>query len=671
MENAEAHGFGPASWQWQVVDSGHGRCIGRVGRARGNYCRRAVLRPSSGLPKIAGPLHPICVARLLHYAPHNAPSSAGAALGIIVSRVAPDGKVAYVFTRSTWHRLIPLHDFDDSGLIVIDEDLENGPGGDFLGKATVERRYPTETIARLGEIGVWRFFVEDETHSPNQASLWHLNSLSALLAQRSGSLAITLGINGLALLPLHLRGSATQISFWSKKFLAGKSAAMGLSEWDYGSDLANNETRASEDRDHYVINGEKRPLNQARQADIITVLARTSEAPSAALLGASAGMSIFMIERDDTVVNLDRIATLPMDTADIAGFKLENTRVPISARIGDEGEGFSIAMKSLAISRGGIAAFPSGTTTSARRLAARYATERHLYGKPIVVLPAIERHLLRCAAFELAVNCLAMKATAIVNTFGQRAAYYTSTAKYICSKLGELCVDEGRQILGARALIVGEYETLVRDAILYGVFDGTSHVVLDGLRHLIRQVVARPTNIDDVFTDVTEAYRVSPVPIKEATRRRGRLLVASPGEYARKLAQSHGDIPLEALVKTAECLTRLVALSSGNGAFKEQTFAFDATDAVTRVEAAFAVAELGDPGRRKDQGLRALSATHCEHSGMDAHRVATCAIGVLSEQAASSCLRLAAGMGQIALANECVVAIELSEKLARLERSEA
>ena len=390
---------------------------------------------------------------------------------------------------------------------------------------------------------------------------------------------------------------------------------MGLSEWERGSDLSRNETRATRQGEGYELCGEKRPLNQARFADILTVLARTSDPTEGSLLGASAGMSVFMLERDETVENLDRIVTLPAVAADIGGFRLRASRVGSDALIGGEGEGFSLVQKSLAISRGGISAFACGTSALGRRLAADYVFSRHLYGAPIAALPAVAGHLQRLAAFELAVHCLSLRATALANAVGQGAAYYTAMAKYMCCELGERAAEEGRHLFGARALMGGPYEAVVRDSLLYGAFDGTRHVVLDGLKHRVRQALSGRRRAGSIVGELKEAYRTPPAPIVEAARLSGRPLAACPLAHSRELAELSGSVDIAPLAAAAECVVEIVRQVAESDHFSGQREAFDAVDAVCRIEAAIAVAELGDRRRRIALGLAELGDTHCKISG--------------------------------------------------------
>lgn len=548
-----------------------------------------------------------------------------------------------MFASSTWRRLLPLEDWDVALFHEIDEELEHGAAGRDLANALGEERYPLETIERLGRLGMWRFFA-DAPGEPSLSTIWHVNSLNALLARRSASLAISIGINGLALLPLYIAGTAEQIRFWSEKVLAGKRAAMGLSEWDKGSDLADNETRAVRDGDGYVLTGEKRPINQARMAHILTVLARTSEADSSKVLGATAGMSVFMAERDGTVVDLERVLTLPVAAADIAGFRLDRTRVPMSARIGEEGAGFALVQKSLTISRGGISAFASGTSELARSLAGVHLRERVLYGNPIAKLDAVAEHHRRAAALELAIHCLSIKATALANAFGQRASYYAALAKYVCCELCEACADEGRRILSARALIRGPYETVVRDAILYASFDGTRHVVLDGLRHRARQAIVGRRRAGAVVDELATACRTPPASIFEAARKDGRPIMASPLAHARALAEIGGAVDASPMVAAAEVTEAAVGGVAASDHWRRQSIAFEAVDAVSRLEAALAVAELGDDGRRRGLGLVPAGEPR-DPDAPAAEGVATLAIAMLAGDAAARGARLAAIAG--------------------------
>ncbi|HWM86963.1 MAG TPA: acyl-CoA dehydrogenase family protein [Kofleriaceae bacterium] len=506
----------------------------------------------------------------------------------------------------TWQRCSPLSgglgplEGIGSHLSRIDTQAE-------LARCEATELFPEQLIAQLRQLGLPLVFAPGAPY----ATAYHMNTLSALAAQHSGSLAISIGITGLALLPVYIAGTGAQLALVRERVLAGAQAAMLLSEWSHGSDLLATETRAERGRcdgggfsasagpaEHYRVSGEKQLINLGRRAQLLTTLARTSQ--PAGGLGGAGGLTLLLIERDRTVEALPRRRTLAAPAAEIGGARFAGTLVPASSRIGEEGEGFRLVQSALALSRGGISAFAAGTATRACRLAFAHARERVLYGEPIARLPAVADHLARMAAFDLAANCLSLAAAAAVNALGQRAAHLTAVAKLVSCDLAERAVVEGRAVLSARALLADlPYQQVLRDVMLYGIFDGTRHLMLDQIQWRVRQMV----RLGETDEERPAIYAAPPAPMTESARRRGRAWLPRPAGTAARLAGMDGiDLgPLADAARALESATARLAPEAWS-----EPLAFTVAASWARLEAALAVAELGDPARRAALGLPAM-----------------------------------------------------------------
>src|SRR6185503_2257377 len=109
------------------------------------------------------------------------------------------------------------------------------------------------------------------------------------------------------------------------------------------------------------------------------------------------------------------------------------------------------------------------------------------------------------------------------NALGLGAAHYTAVAKLACCRLAEEAVDEGRRVLGARALLAAHpYSQLVRDILLYGIFDGTSHLMLEQIQWRLAQESARPERDADTLSMLREIYGAPPAPLPAILRQRAR-----------------------------------------------------------------------------------------------------------------------------------------------------
>jgi hypothetical protein len=378
---------------------------------------------------------------------------------------------------------------------------------------------------------------------------------------------------------------------------------MLLSELDAGSNLLAIRTTADRSPTGYVVHGEKQLINMVRRADLLVTLARTS-APAGGL-GAASGLSLFLIVRDATVENLPRWRTSPVPAADIGGVRFDGTAVGAEALLGEEGQGFGLVQKSLALSRGGISAFAVGTSNRALGIALAYAGERTLYGAPIAKLDAIADHLVKMAAWDLAVTTLALKACAAVNAYGGRAAHLTAVAKLACCDLAERAVGEGRAILGARSLLTSlPYQQLSRDVTLYGIFDGTRHVMLEQIQWRLRQLSARTDEADGEVDPGAGIYRAAAEAMPTVVRRRGRPWLPKPSAVAGRLANT-SRFDLQPLMACSLALDE-VARRIDPDVWKGQTVSFALAECLAHLEAALAIAELADPSQRPALGARAI-----------------------------------------------------------------
>jgi alkylation response protein AidB-like acyl-CoA dehydrogenase len=500
----------------------------------------------------------------------------------------------------TWLRLCPMS-IQDGPLAAIRAHLTSAEVRAELARCEAEERFPDRLVDELAALGLPLLFAA--APGAPYTTAYHMNALNALAAGASGSLAISLGITGLALLPVYIAGTDEQLAVVRERVGAGAQAAMLLSEWSHGSDLLAGETRAERAPDGYRVTGEKQLINMVARAGLLMTLART--APPAAGLAGAGGLSLFLIDRDDTVEALPRRRTLPVPAAEIGGVRFRATHVPASRRIGPEGDGFRLVQAALVVSRGGISAFAAGTASRACALAFAYARERVLYGQPIAQLGPVAENLARMAALDLAAASLSVAAAAAVNALGQRAAHMTAVAKLVTCDLAERAVGEGRAVLSARSLLADlPYQQVVRDSMLYGVFDGTRHLMLDQVQWRVRRMARPAEPAEPARADI---YRPAPAPMTESARVRGSAWLPRPSVSAAALAATGGAVDLDPLCDGARALEAATAALPGE-AWADPGLAAGLASAWAQLEAALAVAELADPIRRERLGMPALAA---------------------------------------------------------------
>jgi alkylation response protein AidB-like acyl-CoA dehydrogenase len=521
---------------------------------------------------------------------------------------------------TAWQRLSPHPVWRSDPLASIERALGEPDAAALLSELESERAYPAPLLARIDALSVARIFAD-----PALATPYHVGALAEILARSSGALAISVAVNSLALLPAYVAARPEQLDVLRARVLAGDRAALLLTELGHGSDLLATETFAelghqvdgrfspceADDATHARIRGDKQLINGGSKHRLLVVLARTRLAsPADGRLGAG-DLSLFCVERDHSVEALPKWQTSAAPGADIAGVRFHDTVVPLDSLVGELGDGIAVLNKTLAMSRGGISALAAGAAQAAHTHAHAYARARVLYGAPIASLGAIADHLARANACSLACAALSVKQAALVNGLGAGAAYHAAAAKLACCSLAEDAVTEGRQVLGARALLCSDrYERLVRDVLLYGVFDGTRHLMLEQLHWRLAQMAARSPASDDgheALARTAALYHQPPQSFTKVARLSARPWLPHAPSYARALAKSSRLEWLEALATIAEALLDCQRALSASGRWpKDQAIRHLAGEQLASVEVLLALAELAEEDGRAALDLRPI-----------------------------------------------------------------
>lgn len=461
-----------------------------------------------------------------------------------------------------------------------------------------EGRYPQAVLDELHARGLSGLFGRD-------ATAWHLGALQAELAAADGTLAITVGVNGLALLPIHLDASDELRERVLERVAGGEMGAMLLTEWAHGSDLLANETRAVRTSDGYRIEGAKALINGGARHRLLTVLARTRDRELRTPQDRRAALgdhTLFWLERNNSVVATARHPTLPARGADISQVELRGASAGADAIIGREGDGFAVVRRTLTVSRGGIAALAAGATAAVHAQARAYAHSRVVYGAPIAQLDAIADHLAELAELDAECSAIAARATAFANAFGLDAAPHTAAAKLIAPRIAERATDLARRVLGSRALLEDhDLARFIRDVPLYAIFDGTQHVMLEELSFGLDRL-ARGRRLDDAnpLERARAAWTTAPRPLRELGRLETRMRPIDPRRYARALAHRSEWRWLSSLPSLVDELFALRHRLAESGGWSRQSIRFGAAEALAWLEGCFACVELADAGNAPD-----------------------------------------------------------------------
>jgi alkylation response protein AidB-like acyl-CoA dehydrogenase len=281
-------------------------------------------------------------------------------------------------------------------------------------------------------------------------------------------------VQKLGALPIILAGSPEQKDRYFPRLASGEwLIAFALTEAAAGSDVASNRMRAARDGDDYVLSGSKRFITHGSVANVLTVFALTD--PEA---GGRGGMSAFIVETDTPGFAAPRVEhKMGIRGSPTAELTFDEVRVPLANRIGDEGEGFKIAMETLDRSRLGIAAQAVGIAQGALDAAIAYAADRRQFGERVVDFQGIQWMLADMATRTEAARQLTYAAAARVDANASDLPYWTSSAKLVAGDSAMRVTTDAVQVLGGYGYIT-EYpvERMMRDAKITQLYEGTQQI---------------------------------------------------------------------------------------------------------------------------------------------------------------------------------------------------
>ncbi|MCW3836560.1 acyl-CoA dehydrogenase family protein [Sphingomonas canadensis] len=288
----------------------------------------------------------------------------------------------------------------------------------------------------------------------------------------------TFGTNlGIGSQGLVLAGTPEQKAEWLPRIASGEViASFALTEPDVGSDSGAVKTRAVRARDAdgaevYRLTGTKRFITNADKAHVFTVMARTGEDPG------GRGVSAFLVPRDLPGISIgEPEKKMGQKGAKVADVIFDDVPVPASLRLGEEGQGFKIAMQVLDRGRLHISAVCVGVAERLIADCVAYASARKQFGKPIAEHQLIQAMIADSKTEALAARALVME-TAAAKDAGANVVMESAAAKYFASEMVGRVADRAVQIFGGAGYIA-DYgiERLYRDVRLFRIYEGTSQI---------------------------------------------------------------------------------------------------------------------------------------------------------------------------------------------------
>jgi acyl-CoA dehydrogenase len=279
---------------------------------------------------------------------------------------------------------------------------------------------------------------------------------------------VGIGSQGLAMF-----GTEAQKRKWLPGIASGDVVtSFALTEAEAGSDSGAVRTKAERDGDAYVLNGSKRYITNAARASLFTVMARTN--PD---VKGGAGVSAFLVPADAPGVSVGKPEKkMGQQGAHIHDINFDNVRVAAALRLGDEGQGFRIAMQVLDRGRLHISSVCVGVAERLIEESVRYATERKQFGQPIANFQMIQAMLADCRAEANAGRAMVLDA-ARKRDAGGDVTMDAAAAKLFCSEMVGRVADRAVQIFGGSGYVADHgIERFYRDVRIFRLYEGTSEI---------------------------------------------------------------------------------------------------------------------------------------------------------------------------------------------------
>ena len=335
-----------------------------------------------------------------------------------------------------------------------------------------ENRFPTEAIEKLGKMGVLGTPYTKEYGGAGLDVLSYAIAVEELSRVDGGTGVILSAHVSLGTYPIFAYGTEEQKQKYLIPLVKGeKLAAFGLTEPNAGSDAGGTETTAVLEGDYYILNGGKIFITNADKADTYVVFAVTT--PDIGVKGISA----FIVEKGwEGFTFGDHYDKMGIRSSSTAELIFNNVKVPKENLLGEEGQGFKIAMKTLDGGRIGIASQALGIAEGAYENALEYSKERIQFGKPICQQQAISFKLADMATKIRAARLLVYSAAELKENhepYSMEAAMAKQYASDICLEV----VNDALQIFGGNGYLKGmDVERAYRDAKICTIYEGTNEI---------------------------------------------------------------------------------------------------------------------------------------------------------------------------------------------------
>ncbi|MBC8205107.1 MAG: acyl-CoA dehydrogenase family protein [FCB group bacterium] len=347
-----------------------------------------------------------------------------------------------------------------------------------------ESAFPWDMVKVFADAGFYEVFVPEEYGGAGGGVL-ELCLVVEELSRICGGISLAVAASALGTFPILISGSDEQKARYLPDLVSGrKIAGFGLTEPAAGSDAAAIRTTAVRKGDYYIINGTKCFITNGSVAKIYTIIASTDPAKG------SRGASAFIIEEGFEGFSYGKIEDkMGIRASATSELVFEDCKVPVENRIGSEGKGFSVAMRTLDRARPGVAAQAVGIAQGALDLALEYTMQREQFGKSISSFQGIQWMLADMATQIEASRALVIASARMIDADLSNISQGSAMAKLFASDTAMKVTTDAVQLFGGYGYMKDyPIEKFMRDAKITQIYEGTNQIQREVIaRALIRE----------------------------------------------------------------------------------------------------------------------------------------------------------------------------------------
>ncbi|WP_028632573.1 acyl-CoA dehydrogenase [Pseudomonas parafulva] len=333
-------------------------------------------------------------------------------------------------------------------------------------------RFPKEAIEEMAGLGLFGMLVPEQWGGSDTGYVAYAMALEEIAAGDGACSTIMSVHNSVGCVPILRFGSDQQKAQFLTPLATGEMlGAFALTEPQAGSDASSLKARARREGNHYVLTGSKQFITSGQNAGVVIVFAVTD--PDAG----KRGISAFIVPTDSQGYQVARVEDkLGQHASDTCQIVFDHVRVPVANRLGEEGEGYRIALANLEGGRIGIAAQAVGMARAAFEVARDYARERQSFGKALVEHQAVAFRLADMATRIAVARQMVLHAAALRDA-GRPALVEASMAKLFASEMAEKVCSDALQTLGGYGYLSDfPLERIYRDVRVCQIYEGTSDI---------------------------------------------------------------------------------------------------------------------------------------------------------------------------------------------------